>query len=137
LGREFDPSANTIRKWPEQAGVDEGLRGDGQSTEERGGLRQLRRKVKQFELERGILEEALYPVRTMCRVLQVSASGFYAWLGRGPSKRPQANAVLLGTIQEVHEENDSTYGAPRIHAELTATGPDPLWVGASSTTPPA
>ena len=58
LAREFDPSANTIRKWAAQADLDEGLRSDGLTTEERGELRQLRRKVKQLELEREILEKA-------------------------------------------------------------------------------
>jgi len=46
LAREFDPSANTIRNWAAQADVDEGLRADGLTTEERSELRQLRRKVK-------------------------------------------------------------------------------------------
>ena len=58
LAREFDPSANTIRKWAAQADLDEGLRSDGLTTEERGELRQLRRKVKQLELEREILGKA-------------------------------------------------------------------------------
>jgi|SRR3990172_7965038 len=58
LAREFDPSANTIRNWAAQADVDEGLRADGLTTEERSELRQLRRKVKQLELEREILGKA-------------------------------------------------------------------------------
>ena len=58
LAREFDPSANTIRKWAAQADLDEGLRSDGLTTEERSELRQLRRKVKQLELEREILGKA-------------------------------------------------------------------------------
>ena len=55
----------------------------------------------------------------MCRVLEVSRSGYYAWLGREPSARAQANAVLLERIQEIHSESDGTYGAPRMHAELS------------------
>lgn len=68
------------------------------------------------------VNRASYRVRTRCRVLEVSASGFYAWLHRGPSKRSRANAALLGTIQEIREESDGTYGAPRIHAELPDRG---------------
>jgi putative transposase len=62
--------------------------------------------------------QACYRIATMCRVLDVSRSGYYAWLGRGPSQRAQANALLLEKIQEIHEESDGTYGAPRMHAEL-------------------
>ena len=58
LAREFEPTANTIRKWVEQLDQDEGLRTDGLTSEERIELRQLRRKVKQLELEREILGKA-------------------------------------------------------------------------------
>ena len=63
---------------------------------------------------------ALYPVRVMCRVLEVSSSGYYAWRRRGPSKRSKANAVLLKKIERFHKESDGTYGSPRIHADLKA-----------------
>ena len=59
----------------------------------------------------------------MCRVLEVSRSGFYAWLKREPSARSKANAALLETIKEIHKESDETYGAPRMHAELEERGP--------------
>jgi len=58
LAREFEPTANTIRKWVEQHDLDEGIRADGLTTEERRELRELRRKVKQLELEREILGKA-------------------------------------------------------------------------------
>ena len=58
LAKEFDPSANTIRKWATQADLDEGLRADGLTTAERKELRELRRKVKQMELEKEILGKA-------------------------------------------------------------------------------
>ena len=54
----------------------------------------------------------------MCRVLDVSRSGYYAWLKRGSSARAKANTELLETIREIHAESDGTYGAPRVHAEL-------------------
>lgn len=62
--------------------------------------------------------QASYPVTRMCRVLGVSTSGFYAWLGRGPSKRDLRDAELLKEIKEVHKWSRGTYGAPRMHAEL-------------------
>ena len=58
LAKEFDPSANTIRKWATQADLDEGHRADGLTTAERKELRELRRKVKQMEMEREILGKA-------------------------------------------------------------------------------
>lgn len=58
LAREFEPSPNTIRKWATQADIDEGQRAEGLSTKERTELRELRRKVKQLELEREILGKA-------------------------------------------------------------------------------
>ena len=60
----------------------------------------------------------------MCRVLEVSTSGYYAWLKREPSERTVANAELLEKILEIHEQSDGTYGAPRVHAELRAQGID-------------
>lgn len=58
LAKEFEPTANTIRNWATQADVDEGLRAEGLTTAEQAELRQLRRKVKQLELEREILGKA-------------------------------------------------------------------------------
>jgi len=58
LAKEFEPSANTIRKWATQADIDEGLRADGLSTAERKELRELRRENKQLKLEREILGKA-------------------------------------------------------------------------------
>ena len=58
----------------------------------------------------------------MCRVLEVSTSGYYAWLKREPSERTVANAELLEKILQIHEQSDGTYGAPRVHAELRAQG---------------
>ena len=63
-----------------------------------------------------------FPVRRMCQVLGVSASGFYAWRQRRPSARKMANDKLLSQIKQVHKESRDTYGSPRIHAALTAQG---------------
>jgi transposase-like protein len=58
LAKEFEPSANTIRKWAVQADLDEGVRSDGLTTAERTELRELRRENRQLKLEREILGEA-------------------------------------------------------------------------------
>ncbi len=58
----------------------------------------------------------------MCRVLQVSVSGYYAWCQRPVSQRTQANASLLVAIRQAHAESLTTYGSPRIYRELRAHG---------------
>ena len=62
------------------------------------------------------------PVATLCRVLGVSSSGYYAWSKRSPSRRARDDAVLIERIGAIHAASKGTYGAPRIHAELRATG---------------
>jgi putative transposase len=66
--------------------------------------------------------QASYPIATMCRLLGVSSSGYYAWRKRTPSRRARADAVLLPQIRAAHVASYGTYGAPRIHAELKANG---------------
>lgn len=58
----------------------------------------------------------------MCRVLGVSTSGYYAWRNREPSQRERADAMLTEQIRAIHEWSRSTYGAPRVHAELQDRG---------------
>lgn len=67
-------------------------------------------------------ERASYPVATMCRVLGVSPSGYWAWSKRPPSARARADAELTETIRAIHVDSRGTYGMPRVHAELRETG---------------
>ena len=64
--------------------------------------------------------QAEHRVTTMCRVLQVSRSGYYAWRDRPPSARAIEDARLTRLIQVAHEESKGTYGVPRIQPELAA-----------------
>jgi putative transposase len=64
--------------------------------------------------------QAAHSVATLCRVLGVSASGYYAWRGRGPSARARTDAALLAQIRGFHHDSDGTYGAPRLHRDLRA-----------------
>ncbi len=63
-----------------------------------------------------------YPVRSLCRVLGVSISGYYAWRDRPASLRSQENERLVRAMREIHQVIDPAYGSPRMHAELTAGG---------------
>lgn len=66
--------------------------------------------------------QAEYPVRTMCRLLGVSPSGYYAWRQRPLSSRDRDDQRLRERIRQVHARSHGTYGRPRIHAELRAAG---------------
>ena len=67
-------------------------------------------------------EKATYPVRVLCRTLQVSPSGFYAWCRRGLSDRAQEDAALKVEIRAAHAASNKTYGSPRILEDLKANG---------------
>lgn len=66
--------------------------------------------------------QAEFPIATMCRVLEVSTSGYYAWLQRGPSDRAKRDVELTERIRYYHQRSDETYGSPRILADLKAEG---------------
>lgn len=63
-----------------------------------------------------------WPVNLMCRVLQVSRSGYYAWTRRPPSERAERRATLTQKIRQVHEDSRHNYGSPRVHLELVEQG---------------
>jgi putative transposase len=67
-------------------------------------------------------EKATHPVTRLCRVLGVSASGYWAWRTRGPSARAQADAQVSARIRAIHDTSRGTYGVPRIQATLAAEG---------------
>ncbi len=57
----------------------------------------------------------------MCRVLQVSASGYYAWRQR-PCRSQAGNEALTQQIRRIHQASRQTYGSPRVHAALQQAG---------------
>lgn len=63
-----------------------------------------------------------YPVDFMCAQLEVSRSGFYAWRGRTPSQRANADAGLLEVIKAAYERLRGNPGVRRMHAELRTLG---------------
>jgi putative transposase len=63
-----------------------------------------------------------FPVRMMCAVLDVSASGYYAWRGRPQSARARADQALTADIRRVHADSRAVYGSPRVHAALRGEG---------------
>ena len=70
--------------------------------------------IKRHQLE--------FSVQRMCRVLELSISGFYAWLRRGQSRRKREDALLLQAVRRLYESSRGTYGSPRIHRALKEEG---------------
>ena len=64
----------------------------------------------------------MFPVATMCRVLRISRSGYYASAKRLPSLRATRDAALTTQVRASHARSDGTYGAPRIWEDLREAG---------------
>ena len=63
-----------------------------------------------------------FPVAALCRALQVSPSGYFAWIRRAPSRRSREETKLLVHIRAAHQQSDQSYGSPRVHRELAVQG---------------
>ena len=63
-----------------------------------------------------------YPLELSCEVLEVSRSGYYAWLGRPESARSVRRGEPAAAIARVHQENRGVYGSPRVHQALLNEG---------------
>jgi len=63
-----------------------------------------------------------YPVQTLCQVLEVSKSGYYARLERGESARAREDRELVGEIEHIYEESGKRYGSPRVWQTLRKAG---------------
>jgi len=72
-------------------------------------------------------KKAEHSIKIMCRVLEVSRSGFHAWAAREPSMRAREDERLTDRIAVIHAANRKVYGAPRVHAELRLA--DGVFVG--------
>jgi transposase InsO family protein len=70
-------------------------------------------------------QRSQYPLKVMCRLLEVSRGGFYAWRkrqGQEPCARVKRRSELSTKIKAVHEQSRRTYGSPRVYHELKAQG---------------
>jgi len=64
----------------------------------------------------------IFHITTMCRVLEVSKAGYYAWRARPLAERVKADRLLSARIRAIYEETKGRYGSPRVHQELRALG---------------
>ncbi|XPE59648.1 IS3 family transposase [Shigella flexneri] len=105
-------------------------------------MRRLQKELKRvtderdiFKKSRGVLRKAVrlryafirdnsccWPVRLLCRVLDVHPSGFYAWLQQPHSQRHQADLRLTGQIKQFWLESGCVYGYRKIHLDLRDSG---------------
>ena len=63
-----------------------------------------------------------FSITAMCRVLEVSASGYYRWVGRADSNRAADNERLLNMIRAIHKESRNQYGSPKVYRHLRKLG---------------
>jgi hypothetical protein len=116
--------------------------GKGHLKQEDAELRQLKRENEQLRRERDVLKKSsahllgkpasvfgfisehcnIFSVKVMCRVLEVSRSGYYSWSEHKPSKRQLDNQRLDGEIREIYYGSEGHYGSLRIVRELQARG---------------
>jgi transposase InsO family protein len=68
------------------------------------------------------VEKAWYPMRILCRVLEVSRSGYYAWRAHTPSARDLEDERLRPKVVEAFKTGRGTYGSPRVRDELVDQG---------------
>ena len=135
-------SAQTIYNWRRQDAIDRG-ESPGLTSLGQAELKAARRRIVESENELAVTRRANellkaqvvspkgrfetiaviasegLPVQTAARVFDVSESGFYAWRTRPPSARSIRHAWLTDLIRRAHTASRGTYGAPRVHAELT------------------
>ena len=64
------------------------------------------------------MHQKAWPITLMCRVLEVSKTGYYDWGNRYPGVRAASNQALDGHIREVFHQHKGRYGSPRIADEL-------------------
>ena len=136
IARELDIPQTNLSRWKREMGEDpEGtFPGKGNPRDEE--LAELRQENAKLKKERDILKRAVgihqsrcpdsqtfafvqahasgYPIAMMCRVLEISRSGYYAWLSRPESEREREDRRLLTMIKAIHRESRGTYGCPRV-----------------------
>lgn len=68
------------------------------------------------------VEKAFFPVAALCRVLEVTRQGYYAYAKRSPSRRQRDDEALRERVRTIHKESDESYGSPRVQRKLQRDG---------------
>ncbi|EJC6131943.1 IS3 family transposase, partial [Escherichia coli] len=140
VATRLDITTHSLYAWIKKYGPDSST--NKEQSDVQAEIRRLQKELKRvtderdiFKKSRGVLRKAVrlryafirdntccWPVRLLCRVLDVHPSGFYAWLQQPHSQRHQADLRLTGQIKQFWLESGCVYGYRKIHLDLRDSG---------------
>ncbi|EPX1316822.1 IS3 family transposase [Escherichia coli] len=140
VATRLDITTHSLYAWIKKYGLDSST--NKEQSDAQAEIRRLQKELKRvtderdiFKKSRGVLRKAVrlryafirdnsccWPVRLLCRVLDVHPSGFYAWLQQPHSQRHQADLRLTGQIKQFWLESGCVYGYRKIHLDLRDSG---------------
>ncbi|MGV3794659.1 IS3 family transposase [Citrobacter portucalensis] len=140
VATRLDITTHSLYAWIKKYGPDSST--NKEQSDVQAEIRRLQKELKRvtderdiFKKSRGVLRKAVrlryafirdntccWPVRLLCRVLDVHSSGFYAWLQQPHSQRHQADLRLTGQIKQFWLESGCVYGYRKIHLDLRDSG---------------
>ncbi|EKZ3480957.1 IS3 family transposase [Shigella flexneri] len=140
VATRLDITTHSLYAWIKKYGSDSST--NKEHSDAQAEIRRLQKELKRvtderdiFKKSRGVLRKAVrlryafirdnsccWPVRLLCRVLDVHPSGFYAWLQQPHSQRHQADLRLTGQIKQFWLESGCVYGYRKIHLDLRDSG---------------
>ncbi|MEC5980445.1 IS3 family transposase [Klebsiella pneumoniae] len=140
VATRLDITTHSLYAWIKKYGPDSST--NKEQSDAQAEIRRLQKELKRvtderdiFKKSRGVLRKAFrlryafirdntccWPVRLLCRVLDVHPSGFYAWLQQPHSQRHQADLRLTGQIKQFWLESGCVYGYRKIHLDLRDSG---------------
>ncbi|EAB1739403.1 IS3 family transposase, partial [Salmonella enterica] len=140
VATRLDITTHSLYAWIKKYGPDSST--NKEQSDAQAEIRRLQKELKRvtderdiFKKSRGVLRKAVrlryafirdnnccWPVRLLCRVLDVHPSGFYAWLQQPHSQRHQTDLRLTGQIKQFWLESGCVYGYRKIHLDLRDSG---------------
>ncbi|WP_201520216.1 IS3 family transposase [Klebsiella pneumoniae] len=140
VATRLDITTHSLYAWIKKYGPDPST--NKEQSDAQAEIRRLQKELKRvtderdiFKKSRGVLRKTVrlryafirdnsccWPVRLLCRVLDVHPSGFYAWLQQPHSQRHQADLRLTGQIKQFWLESGCVYGYRKIHLDLRDSG---------------
>ncbi|ECK4930696.1 IS3 family transposase [Salmonella enterica subsp. enterica serovar Durban] len=140
VATRLDITTHSLYAWIKKYGPDSST--NKEQSDAQAEIRRLQKELKRvtderdiFKKSRGVLRKAVrlryafirdntccWPVRLLCRVLDVHPSGFYAWLQQPHSQRHQVDLRLTGQIKQFWLESGCVYGYRKIHLDLRDSG---------------
>ncbi|EIH2581812.1 TPA: IS3 family transposase [Escherichia fergusonii] len=140
VATRLDITTHSLYSWIKKYGPDSST--NKEQSDAQAEIRRLQKELKRvtderdiFKKSRGVLRKAVrlryafirdntccWPVRLLCRVLDVHPSGFYAWLQQPHSQCHQADLRLTGQIKQFWLESGCVYGYRKIHLDLRDSG---------------